>query len=1768
MKQIIQRLFTCLILGVVFCTTAWAADVEWDVTSWGIYSYSGTNNVTLKNRTFAANQWTSICLPFTASKSVLDETFGEGCYNIQEYNSCEGNVISFKKVTEIKASTPYFIRVTTTKENPIFNDVTFSSTNSGWKDVTINDNITFRGYFYSIYAYNLVNGSNVPNAYVIKSDGSLGSYKTWGEISYVGDNQRYGTEAFLYTPTTLSEKPSLQFEGVIGEEGGGSTGMTLEQKIKANAQLTDVPTIYLTVPDALNADGTRKDINSVIFKDRQKNEALYHQATIKVVDEKNGVDYGFTDQVLIKARGNSTADLDNGKLPYRLKFAKEITDEAGNVIANCQKHDMLGNGYSARNWTLLANQKDESMMRNALTYHIGQAVGMPFCPGYKFVDVVINGEYRGTYQISDHVEVGENRVKVNEDTGWFIESAPSHMCEEPKVYAGGLFMTIKNPEPKEAEELKALKTEVEDYFKKINYYMGVWSTPCSDEEFRDPVNGWRKYFDEESLVKFYIGINLTGDYDGFMTVKMYREANGKMKFGPLWDKDLAYGNWGADDGVKLCEEQQVNSNLFSDYMQRIMTDPVFVKKVHDKLHSVLGDNNQLRTSLHNEIDNIKKEISKTYDLNKTEKWIMGQNLNTSSQTLKDYITLRVEKLAERIDKKYSDLGGDAIVIPEIPDTPDDPDSDDTPVGDLGALVDLGNGKYSYTGSASTFKEGTVITITTSEGTSLSNYITDGNTWNTNKTITLSATDVTKLAANGYTFYMNATNGEVKAVNVKVPEPSVVTGLTEVGVGPWGDGLLYAYVGDKNSMAAGATFSLKLDGKNPYFRAYISDPNSYIWNQWGAGQGPKNYSYTVTPEQANALANNNYRIYIYVHEGTCTSASFVGASSGGSTDNPTTPTTHTLTLSASEGGTVSGAGTYAEGTTVLIKAIPNDGYKFVKWSDGNTYASRSVTLNGPLTLTATFAAEGSADEDPFNEQGTRKQLTDLPTIYLNADNINGEWLQAAVEVFDKDNKLYQGATWKKEGVSKKGNINVSVQYQGSGADNSKNSYRLKFNDKINLLSATGLYKQWVLLANDDDPTMLNNALAKELGDAVGMPWTPGYQFVDLYVNDKYMGTYQLTDRVKAEEGRSLVSGGDKNNDWQLRFNDDAELEEDGTQDHIKATNGVNVIYKNPDPKDLTDDQVTALRTDMTTYFNTVFTKNTDGTYPNFAANVDKDQLINWYICQEILGVYKGFSSIEAYRSVTEGAADNLLHFGPLWDSEKAFGNRGEADAIDMSDKDDDTYLGLMTNYAAYDEMKSLFNYLWTQPWFGSGVRDKWNALKTAGLLATLKSKADAISCTLSESQPKNAEKWTESLGGSTYETAIANIKSYLTTRFDYLDTKFNARAAGLCEHEFAYADNEDGTHKHYCTKCDYTDIESDAHTLTMVSSKAKCSVCELNVTEEVTGEEGEKVYILDAGTSKVQYITKTSGFTPAANNVYKINEQPEEETVFENVYWLGADGKTNYADKIVVDDSAPWNVDIQIMAKEATHTRPTASASIWGTVCLPFKTKTNDDVTLFKLSSVSVDEDGKGTMVFSEASSRGALTPLVFKKNISSATSVTFTSEAQTDNADPAKNGFVTVKPTEKMSKNKSASKDPLPPGWQYYGNVQEKQTVTANADGNPALYFISSNKFYRATSTLKVSTFRAYFEYTAPAEEAKIATFVIADDEATEIATTLNEKNSLAIFTTTGGVNIVAPKNMTVNIYTAAGALAKSVTATANDSQFVAIPNGIYVINGAKFVIK
>lgn len=431
----------------------------------------------------------------------------------------------------------------------------------------------------------------------------------------------------------------------------------LAAKIAGKQQLTEVPTIYIDIPSITN----EQELNAQLYKNRSTGEAPYLNATITVVDNSPADSpqhlESFTDSELkIKVRGNSTASVGNGKRPYRLKFTKK--EKAADGLPH--KHDLLGLGYAKRNWTLLANAADKSLIRNAVTYHLGKYLGMNFCPGYKFVDLVVCGMYRGTYQVSDHCEADQDRIDVDEKKGWFLEMVEwNNMTEEPCITSDIPRMTnIKNPDTEKwsTAQIDSLKNEVRAWEKQ--WYNAFFSNST--------ISGWQALNDVESMVNFITATELTGDYDGYFVMKGSRDNGQPFKWGPLWDKDLAYGNFGQVPQGKMVADY--GKTGFEDVFKTtwrgtgLFSNKRFLNLFKERFEQVVDDG--LYEHLCHDIDSIARAIASTR-LQNYDRWNIGENVAGEAfnmadydlhvQQIKDFLKDRIDFIRGKIDEYYASL---------------------------------------------------------------------------------------------------------------------------------------------------------------------------------------------------------------------------------------------------------------------------------------------------------------------------------------------------------------------------------------------------------------------------------------------------------------------------------------------------------------------------------------------------------------------------------------------------------------------------------------------------------------------------------------------------------------------------------------------------------------------------------------------------------------------------------------------------------------------------------------------------------------------------------------------------------------------------------------------------------------------------------------------------------------------------------------------------------------------------------------------------------
>ena len=265
-------------------------------------------------------------------------------------------------------------------------------------------------------------------------------------------------------------------------------------------QLTNLPTVVVNI-----ANG-----EEVIEKEKNLISNVY-------IISENGTDLLATSGTEIRGRGNASWNFE--KKPYRLKFDK--------------KQSPLGAPASAKKWTLISNHGDKTLMRNILAFEVSRRVGQPYTPFCHPVDLIINGEYRGCYQLCDQVEADEDRVPCED--GYLIE-IDAYAWDEEVMFASasGIPVTIKHPD----------EDDITDQQKKfINEYFNKFEAAALASNFTDQNNGYRKYLDLDSFLRNFIIGEFCANTDAFWSVYMYKDAaDGKLHTGPTWDNDLSFDN--------------------------------------------------------------------------------------------------------------------------------------------------------------------------------------------------------------------------------------------------------------------------------------------------------------------------------------------------------------------------------------------------------------------------------------------------------------------------------------------------------------------------------------------------------------------------------------------------------------------------------------------------------------------------------------------------------------------------------------------------------------------------------------------------------------------------------------------------------------------------------------------------------------------------------------------------------------------------------------------------------------------------------------------------------------------------------------------------------------------------------------------------------------------------------------------------------------------------------------------------------------------------
>ena len=296
----------------------------------------------------------------------------------------------------------------------------------------------------------------------------------------------------------------------------------------------------------------------------------YVEGSVSIIGSNDFPDLSSA-EMKIKGRGNSTwwqggiGRPDNMKKPFQIKFGDKTE------VLNMPKD---------KKWVLLAEISDISLIRNKIVREIANMGSFDYVPQAEYTELFINNKHAGTYLIGQKVEESKNRVNIGDD-GYLVEiDTDAHgRIEEDDVYfrsnvwsshyKDGVF-NIKEP---------SLDFDSEK-FNLIKDHINSFEDALFGDNFKDPDIGYRSFIDLSSFIDWFLVNEISKNQDAasFSSIYFNYIPGEKIKMGPIWDFDLAFGNVNYSNAENP-EGFWIKDNL---WYKRMFEDPYFKQMVQER----------------------------------------------------------------------------------------------------------------------------------------------------------------------------------------------------------------------------------------------------------------------------------------------------------------------------------------------------------------------------------------------------------------------------------------------------------------------------------------------------------------------------------------------------------------------------------------------------------------------------------------------------------------------------------------------------------------------------------------------------------------------------------------------------------------------------------------------------------------------------------------------------------------------------------------------------------------------------------------------------------------------------------------------------------------------------------------------------------------------------------------------------------------------------------------------------------------------------------
>ena len=384
----------------------------------------------------------------------------------------------------------------------------------------------------------------------------VATYECTGDKVYVGSTiQTSGVTQNLY-------KSNIEYL-IIAEDGSSRRYKVVVDELITEKESV-IPHIYIDIEGKKEVVEKKEELNATIMIDGKEK-----------YDDFEGI-------TTIRGRGNSTWGMP--KKPYRLTLDK--------------KTSLMGL-TAFKDWVLLNEYLDGSMLYNAIPYKAGQLLEMPYTNTIIPVELTINGVYRGIYAFTEHKEVGKGRIDIGDD-GLLLE-LDSYEDEDWMFFSKVYKLLVKVQFPKSKNMSNDKLAEIAGDFNTMEQLV-------YDNSF--PNNNYLDYFDDLSFVNYMIVYQLTlnQEINHPKSTYMHKLSGGKYRMGIIWDFDWGYGY--EENGTHYTTASATKSLFWNGnspgtrFFSRVMSDP----------HMQGLFKKQWKSFKENKMDELKKYVNEYADI--------------------------------------------------------------------------------------------------------------------------------------------------------------------------------------------------------------------------------------------------------------------------------------------------------------------------------------------------------------------------------------------------------------------------------------------------------------------------------------------------------------------------------------------------------------------------------------------------------------------------------------------------------------------------------------------------------------------------------------------------------------------------------------------------------------------------------------------------------------------------------------------------------------------------------------------------------------------------------------------------------------------------------------------------------------------------------------------------------------------------------------------------------------------------------------------------